>query len=1131
MKISSRKYVWCAALAAMLSAVLPSGAQAPAAGSSVLSAGRWYQITVAEAGMYKIAIADLPALEGARCADIAIYGGAGGMLSSDNRTTRPKDLEPCAIEVIDENGNGIFDNADRILFYGEGAGVWRFNERSSRFEFATHAYANNNCYYLTPDAPQGVADLPAMRVQPAPYSEEYQAQTATHTGVALLNEDRINVHSCGQIWVGDKLTASSGQRSYRLDIGTADGVVSARYAFANVSTRTATLTVSAGGSTHQHTFASGEDYQTITEAFAAYTPGNPTFTFSYQPQESGAGGYFDFLELNAVQPMQYTSGPAIFRTAPMLGDAAVCRYRLTAGSPDFKLWDVSDPCQPQALAVAADGGGSYHFHASATEAHTFVAFSSGDAMPPTGITAIDNQDIHGSDEVDYVIVAHRDYVAQAQELADLHLVHDGLRTLVVTQEQVFNEFSSGKADPIAIRMMLRHLRTKSTDEAQPTPRYLLLFGKGTYDNRDLMGAHQTTVVTYQTVGSFDDESNIIPSDDVYGFLDDNDIGYFTGSLSVGIGRLPAKSVAEAEHLVDKLRGYITRRDFGVSSVRGDWRNYVALLADDADPSCPNDTVFASDSEYIARRLKELYPQFNIDRIYADSYIQQSGADGSYYPDVNNALRQRINYGCLLLNYIGHGSSSYIGTERYMEISDIERYTNTDRLPFVVTSTCSFGHYDHLEEVCGAEAILLADAAGIGVVAAARPIHHARSFNSTLCLLALDPANRVGDALCQAKNAYTSSNCITLLGDPALRLQAPHNEVVVTHINGRPVDPQTTDSAEVLSQVTVEGEIRGADGRVLTDFDGTIYPIVFDREVKCRTLANDNDSSEVDFVQQKNVLYKGRENVVGGRFSYSFIIPRDVAYRYDYAKLSHYARNDNDDAAGQYGNIMFGGFNEDMTIAELHPTVELYMGDTNFRPGGITNETPTLHARFTDSVGINAAGSGLGHDITAVIDGNPYSTVTLNDFYEPDINDSRNGEVRYTLGKLDEGRHTLTVKCWNIFNYSGSATIDFVVANDRVPQIGLFTAAPNPAHDRTTLRVEHNLSGAVGAATVDIYDIRGNHLRHFDLAAGEGSCVLACAWDYTDGHGNLLPKGIYVARAVVASGDGQSLVQTAKIVRN
>ena len=1115
-------------LAALLAMPMCTVAQQQYVEHSLLATGQWYKIPVATAGLYKVTTAEISSLAGTRCSDIALYGLAGGMLSANNTVIYTDDLAPVAIEVVDANQNGVFESEDYILFYGEGASVWRFNSNSRMFEYRMHAYANLNYYYLTTTASTAAGrhtvgqDYAA--ISPCSYA------IYSHTGVALIHEDKINVNAGGQAWMDSKLTYSYNQRVCSLTFPTTDATVYARYGLASVSTSNSTFTVSNTGSTYTHRFYSGEDYKTAYNTFSNVGE-TISITFTYTPQENNASGYFDFVELNGTQDLQYTGGQCHFRNSLLPQSDTLCSFFYTGNVNGLKIWDVTDPCQPIAKKTASTSDGHHYFNAATDQARTFIAFTNADAVTPTGITALDNQDIHGASVPDYVIVTHADFMQQANELADLHRQQSGLDVLVVTQEQVFNEFSSGRPDPIAIRRMLRCLRSKDDDSDTPLPRYLMLFGKGTYDNRDIQETHQRSVITYQTAASFGDESNVFPSDDIYGYLDDDAVGDFEGTMSVGIGRLPAKTVSEASHMVNKISRYINRSDLASSNIRGDWRNYVALLADDADPSSPFDSVFTSDSEITARDIKTLYPHFNIDRIYADAFIQQSGADGSYYPDVNNALRQRINYGCLLLNYIGHGSSNYIGTERYMEISDIEKYTNTDRLTFFVTSTCSFGRHDQLQDICGAEAFLLAEAAGIGIISASRPIHHTQRFNTGLCLYALNPDNSVGDALRLAKNSSAAAHSITLLGDPALHLSIPRNEVRVTHINQRPVDPSVTDSAKVLSRVTVEGDILSPNGSLLSDFNGTIYPIVFDREVKCRTLANDNDSTEVDFVQQKNILYKGRDNVTNGHFSYSFIIPRDVAYNYDYAKLSHYATNDHDNATGQYSNIMFGGFNDDLVITEFHPTVKLFINDTNFRNGGITNETPTLYARLSDSVGINAAGCGLGHDITAIIDGNPYSTVTLNDFYEPDIDDSRRGEVRYTLGKLEEGLHTLTVKCWNIFNYSGSATVTFRVANDRTAQIGMFAAAPNPAHDHTMLRIEHNLTDQIASATVAIYDMRGRQLRLIDLTPADGTCVLAYPWDFTTADGTTLPKGIYIARCIITTTDGQTLTQNTKIVHN
>lgn len=1113
-------------LAICLIPIMDAFAQQPYASNSRLADGTWYKIPISQTGIYKLTTSDLADLSGIPCSKIALYGSDGMMLYTSNSAEHPDDMVPAAIEIVDQNGNGTFDTEDYLLFYAEGANVWRYASQSNRFQYHVHAYANNNYYYLNLENAEALDQ--GLRLTTAQQLESNSPDITVNTFAAVYGEENINTDNSGQIWFSDKYTNSIQKRNYTITVPglNLSNPVKARFGLATVSTSSSDFKMQVGSETRTYTFTSGTMYETFLAEFTSQSNNEVRITCSYTPRENNANGYLDFIELNCDIPLARTAGQNFFHNSKNMTANSISRFVVQGNGTGVSVWDVTSPSAP-VKQILQNNGNSFSFIAATSQARSFVAFTLADAISPSGITAIENQNIHGSDVPEYVIVSHPDFLPQAQRLAQLHQEHEGLKTMIVTPEEVYNEFSSGKQDPVAIRQMMRCLRAKSDNPANP--RYLLLFGKGSFDNRDIQGKGLRTVVTYETSNTFDNDA--YPSDDIYGYLDDFAADAFSGNMSVSIGRLPASTVEEATHLVDKIDGYMNRRDLSRSDIRGDWRNYVTLLADDADPSCPYDTNFASDSETTAKLIKRMYPNFNIDRIYADAYPQQSGADGSYYPDVNNALNQRMDYGCLLLNYIGHGSSDYIGTERYMQIPDIERYANTDRLPFFVTSTCSFGRYDLNEGRCGAEAFVLAKAAGIGIVSAARPIVHLQNFNTKLCLYSLNPENSIGDALRQAKNEVSTSHCIALMGDPALRLSIPKNEVVVTKINGRPANPETTDSAEVLSRVTIEGEIHDEQGNILNDFDGSIYPIVFDRETKCHTLANDNDSSEVYFSQQKSILFKGHSTVSDGRFSYSFIIPRDVAYQYDFAKLSHYARSENADASGQYGNIMFGGFNEDLVINEIHPNVALYISDTNFRNGSITNETPTIYAILTDSVGINAAGSGLGHDITAIVDGNPYSSVTLNDFFESDIADSRNGEVRYTLGKLDEGEHTVTLKCWNIYNYSGSATIHFRVANDRSIEIGKVSAAPNPAHDRTTLRIEHNQPGNLASARLEIYDMRGSLVRQFDIEPSGSTCTIAIPWDFTASNGSKLPRGIYVAKAVLSNKSGNQQTQITKVVRN
>ena len=1081
---------------------------AAAQGQSVFSSGRWWKLSTTASGVYRLTTGDVPSLAGAHVDSLAVYGMGAGMLSIYNSQTPTDGLRQLAIEVRDHNGNGLFDAGDELLFYGEGAEEWRYDNSLQRWTFTHHAYARENCYYLTASAtaPKRIATAASVAAD---------TLVTTHTVVTHVDNDLVNVYKTGQLWMGEKLSSAVPSRSFELRLpGSNISNVKLRWAVATIGTLTGTFSLTANGYNRGETLSASSPYRTVIDAIATASP-SYTFTLSFSPSDNGGSGYLDFIELTADATLAFSGGQQLFRI-PELGIPHAGFHMTQSTSVGARVWEVSEAGSEREM-LLNDGSWSDN----TVGARTYIAFDDYSYLTPDVIVPLDHQNLHGSPAADLVIVTHRNFTEDASRLATLHELFDTLTTLVVTDEQVYNEFSSGKQDPMAIRALLRWM--KERHPSRP-PRYLVLFGKGSYDNRDLLGNGLPTVVTYETVFSFDDNGSSYASDDMLGYLAPNGHGTSSETLEVSVGRLPARTADEAALMVDKIEGYITRRDLLDENNRGDWRNYVALLADDADPGHSGDSLFAHSSEVIATAIKQSMPQINIDRLYADAYHQSSGAIGSYYPDLNNALRQRINYGCLLLNYIGHGSTAYIGTERYIEPSDVASYSNTDRLPLFVTSTCSYGHYDQPDELSGAEACMMAPAAAIGVIAASRPISHIERFNKDVVLYALDPANTVGDALRMAKNRTAVSMSIALIGDPALRLSQPTNRVKVTHINAVPVDDTSDVTADVLSRVTVSGEIQDADGALVSNFDGTIYPVVYDREMRTSTLANDNPGTEVSFWQQKNILYKGSHPVSGGRFEYSFIVPMDVSYRYDYAKLSHYAKNPSDHASGSFTHLMLGGMSDSSYDDALPPTIRLFLGDTHFRPGALTGPSPTLLALISDSAGINI-GTGLGHDITATVDDNPGSLIVLNDLFQPDIADGRCGSVSYTLQDLTPGRHTVTVKAWNIFGLSATATVPFVVHGSDTLTFSELACAPNPATTQASFSLRVNTPVDILSAELQIYNSHGQLLHSFVPTVSAGAYLVGpVIWDVA-----AVPPGLYLARMVLNCSDGETHQVTTKCI--
>lgn len=1097
-------------------------AQAQYKTNSVLASGQWWKIGIANEGIYRLSVSDIPALEGSNTADIAIFGHHGGVMDMDNSAPRIDDLEEIAISIHDANGNGVVDNDDYVVFYGSGPDRWNYNTSDQQFQLDKHPYASANYLFLT--------------IQPGSHKRITLTEPQTATGEAIVSahylqrheQDLTNTHRTGQIWVGEKFFSSTTQRSITLQLPAISSAIKVRYALASISKSASSFAVKINGSSFSHYFNNSSRYIVASQTVTANTP-TLEATLKYTYNENFAEGYLDYIEVDAVMPMKLDGASTIYRMPRT--DGIVHTFQVANANSDSRVWDVSDFNNVKELEVT-HGSNSLSFNAATDTDRSFLIFSSSAFTAPLSIDVIGNQDLHGNSNPDMVIVCHSSLLPQAQRLASLHSILDEMTVMVATQDEVFNEFSSGQRDPMAIRELLRMFRKRAVlDNSLTAPKHLLLFGKGTYDNRNLLGNDITDVVTYQPWFSFnDDGSGSISTDDMFTFLDDNETGSIYESLDVSVGRLPAKDISEATHLVDKIEHYMTRSDLLDDNIRGDWRNTVALLADDADGADHlGDTSFTWSSEMAAKQINNRYPHLTVEKIYADAFVQQSGADGSFYPDVNNALKKRINYGCLLLNYIGHGSSQYIGTERYMTKTDISTYTNTLQLPFFITSTCTFGRFDDPMETCGAEEFLLSDGAGIGCLAATRPISHIQSVNTSMIMMCLDPENTIGEGIRKAKNLRPTTQALSLMGDPALKLSHPKHRVVVTAVNGNAVDSSRTDTALVLSTVTVEGEIRDQNGELVSDFNGHIYPEVYDRPKKTWTLANDNEGYEVAFMQQNNLLYKGSATVSNGRFSYHFIVPKDVAYTFDRCRLAHYAKSATDDATGSYQNLYLGGFDQSAMIEDLHPEMSLYINDTNFRNEGITGPDPTLLVLLHDSLGINSVGSGLGHDITAMLDQNPNSIITLNDLYEPDINDDRCGTIRYNFSSLAPGRHTIRVKAWNIFNYSVQDEISFVVKGSDETYTNL-QAMPNPAIDRVWLRLETNNSSCFSSAELDIFDIHGRLIAKFIPPVNSGSFVVGpVCWDLTNGNGNRVIPGVYLARITAITSDGNKIAENCKII--
>jgi hypothetical protein len=531
------------------------------------------------------------------------------------------------------------------------------------------------------------------------------------------------------------------------------------------------------------------------------------------------------------------------------------------------------------------------------------------------------------------------------------------------------------------------------------------------------------------------------------------------------------------------------------------------------------------------------PEINQEKLIFDLFPQESQSGGDRYPEVTERLDRAMFRGNLLVTYLGHGGPRGWAQERVLTIPQILKWRNEHQLPVFITATCTFAGYDDPGFVSAGEQTLLNPRGGaVALMTTTRPVYANENKNLTLAttnrLLQLDEGRRptLGDVIRRAKNAQSNSafsvanvRKYALLGDPATEFALPLLKVATRSINEKPVQlTGITDTLRALQRVTISGEVMNPDGSPATDFNGLIYPNIYDKAVELATLQQDPGSSPQTVRVQRNVLFRGKATVTGGKFTFTFVVPKDINYDFGPGKISYYAADPNTrkDAAGVFTGIVIGGTNEAGFTDNVAPQVEVFMNTEDFVAGGTVDPDATLLVKLSDENGINVAGNSIGHDLEAWLDEDTRESYLLNDFYEAEADDFTRGQVRFPLFDLEPGVHQIRVRAWDVANNSGEGTTEFIVAADGATALERVLNYPNPFTDRTCFQFDHNLVGENLDVIIEIYTISGRLVKSLqafipaaDGALRQDDCI---AWDGRDDYGDPLARGVYLYRVRVRS---------------
>ncbi|MBR1769586.1 MAG: type IX secretion system sortase PorU [Bacteroidales bacterium] len=1107
--------------------------------NSVLAEGKWYKITVSSDGLYKLTYNDFISMgfsaEEIDLDNLSVFGNGGTAISEINSEYKFSDLRENALYV---NKQGRY-----ALFYAKGPVETVFDYADSTFSFRMHPYSDIATYFVTFDPSIGEKKRMQQKESPQTFSKTL----TTARAYSFHKRELTNLLNAGKLWIGERMTPASSKVSVPVVTQNISSLYNAEINIALVTQSSANVSFSVS--------IDGTDAQTMTpvnragsdivalEAKKKYyrktSLQNHNIEINYSSSDASDKAYVNYIDVNYVQNLVFNNNYLSFYSSDISSATEGLRYEISnVNNSSVLALDVTDNCEPYIIGGAVLENNVLSFNLKSDTVRSVVVFAGNNFPTPGFVSFVENQNLHASEPADFIIVTHKNFTDAAQRLAELHTEYDNISVLIVDVEQIYNEFSSGNKDFLAIREFLRMLYNKYQPLGK-NPKNVLLFGDGTFDNKNILGYGNNYIPTYQSNSEFINNGSVFTSDDVLACLSADATNYVRDSPLIGVGRFAVTNLADAQVLVDKSERYMKRNDL-LEEEDGDWRNFVMLSSDDADDR--SELYFIRNAENIYRQIDNTQPYINVQKVYEDAYKEYTSSSGATYPDASKAINDRMNKGCLLFNYLGHGSTDHLSGERLITTTDISSWTNYNKLPLMITSTCEFARFDLADrQSAGEQTVLSEKGAAIALIAAARKIASNDGINTNLHRFALlrdengDPFT-FGEVKMKAKNntsLQNSERSITLLGDPALKISLPKYNIKTLQINNSLYDDNmqgfvTIDTSHALSRMYIKGIIEDFGGNKIEDFNGKIKIYLFDKKANYHTLDNAKIDTFLVFEQQNNMLHKGFAKVENGEFEYEFIIPKDIAYNYGRAKLSYYAQDGIRDASGYTVDFVLGGIDSSVAVLESRPSVSLFLNDSNFVNGGLTDENPNLFAVIEDSIPINIAGAGLGHDIIARLD-NAANTFVLNDYYTFDEDNLNRGYIHYPFNKLSDGEHTLSVKVWNIYNYSSEAELRFTVVSSDKEEYLLYNY-PNPFKEQTSLLIKFNRPNSIKSAKITIFNPQGRIVKIIDADEYISTYNIGpLQWDGRLDGGGRVGNGIYYYTVEMTDYDGNKIKRTGKML--
>ncbi len=1097
------------------------------------SSPNWIKIKVDSTGIYALTGDDLENagidISQIEVSSLRLYSGGGLPLSESLADTNASWMHQVALKVCD-GGDGVFDRADSLIFYGLGWRDWAdlYDPHLSHTSFYKSFYCSYNCYWLTWGGSFGE---PANRMlsrrlpecsgcsyfEPQVFEERIHRERDLFEMFSVRAEDgwywyylrpgspftdtfripspdvgfparlRIRVASWAQNQCsGDYFRVQCHLNGTRV----MDVSWSAPLIDRNIKDLDTLITLSSSG-----------QQQIVIENRQSMGP------------PYGHLGICDRLilawyEIFYMRRFEADNGSLYF-DAP--DTAGYVKYHLSGFTVPIYLFDVTDQFDVEELTGFEADPGSFEvtfFDTLSGYRRRYAAVTSSAMLKPMEIEKVLITNIRYSPTKAYCVVTHRDLIDAARTIADFR---DGE---VVSLDEIYNEFGWGLPDATAIRDFLRWRYWHGPLS------WVLLLGDATWDLKGRRG--QATYKNY--VPSY--ERRYLPpvgdtynTDDWFAYLEPSWRESLADFPTVALSRLPAISPEDAQALVERTLAYEANPEPGM------WQATVILVADDDRVGSSCDGIRHTDyaEELADKGMPLLFRQV---KIYLTEYEPEATGDKTA---AKNDFIANLNRGALITNFVGHGDPSRLAQERVFESRDIDLVKTGRRRTFFIAASCNVSRFDDLARISMAEDLIHRTEGGtIGSLASthlckAEP-NQALNLNFLQQLFHddfLESPVTIGDAVAigkfltvaSARNHdlyWRNSEMYALFGDPALTLAYPRYGV--SFVQGLPDTLKRKGTYSIQAVIT-------SSGQRVNDFGGEAEIFVREAEDTSGYIACDGHFFDYELPGEE--IFRGQTRAIGGEMGFRFLVS-SPARRGPGATVRCFVTDGKRSALGLIDSLTIAGDAE--LSDEQGPEIELVLDGRTISSGDTLLSGKSVEIHLSDSSGIAIKSLSQIYPISVAFD--DAERVNLADSAFALGGDFTTWVASFIVPPLSPGLHKLSVSAFDNLSNPTTRNYEIFVGETASKPSNLVYVFPNPARDFCNFIWEYDTNDEV-EIEVTIMTISGRKIWT-GKTSGFGP-YLELVWDCNDSEGDRVSNGTYVALVKARSLDGRGIRTTDKLV--